>query len=116
MWPIYKRRLQHSRKPILVGPWRSELGFEALYWTAFVQALGIAPERLIPVSRGGASVLYGAPHGIETYDLRDPKDVRIENMLQHAKTAMLKQNTFTTFDRALIQDAAKAEPQKIFSD
>ena len=107
-WPIYKRLLQRSKRPILVGPFKSELGFEALYWIPFVQSLGLAPERIIPVTRGGAAYWYGSPSGVEIYDLRDPKDVRIENILQHMKTGMLKQNAITPFDRALLTDAAKA--------
>lgn len=107
-WPIYKRLLQRSSKPILVGPFKSELGFESLYWIPFVQSLGIDPSRLIVVSRGGAAILYGATQGVEMYDLRDPKDVRIENLRQHARTGLLKQTHYTPFDKALIKDAAKA--------
>lgn len=106
-WPAYKRLLQRSSKPILVGPWRSEVGFEALYWIPFLQSLGIAPERIIPISRGGAAVWYGTPTGVELYDLCEPKAVRIENMLQHAKTGLLKQTRFTKFDREIIRSAAK---------
>lgn len=108
LWPAYKRYLQRSTKPILVGPFKSEVGFESLYWIPFVQSLGVDPERLIPVTRGGASIWYGAPHGVELYDLRDPKDIRIENALQHQQTGLLKQVRVTKFDRAIIKDAAKA--------
>jgi hypothetical protein len=107
-WPAYKRLLQHSTRPILVGPWRSEVGFEVLYWIPFLQSLGIDPSRLIPISRGGAAIWYGTPAGVELYDLREPKAVRIENMLQHAKTGLLKQTRVTPFDRAVLKDAAKA--------
>jgi hypothetical protein len=78
-----------------------------MYWIPFVQALGIDPKRLIPISRGGAAVWYGTPEGIELYDIRTPKDVRIENMLQHARTGMLKQNKVTPFDKAVIEQSAK---------
>lgn len=107
-WPAYKQLLQHSKRPILVGPWRSEVGFEVLYWIPFVQALGLDPARVIPVTRGGAAIWYGTPAGVELYDLREPKAVRIENALQHAKTGLLKQTTVTDFDKAVITDAAKA--------
>lgn len=107
-WPLYKRYLQRSTHPILVGPFTSEVGFCVLYWIPFVQALGIDPARLIPVTRGGAAVWYGSPSGVELYDLRDPRDIRIENTLQHSKTGMLKQTRVTPFDRALLKDAAKA--------
>ena len=106
-WPIYKRILQSTDWPILAGPWRSELGFEALYWIPFLQALGIPPRRLIPISRGGAAALYGSPGGFELYSMRTPKEVRIENLLQQQRTGSLKQAHVTAFDRAVIKDAAK---------
>jgi hypothetical protein len=74
----------------------------------FVQALGLDPSRLIPVTRGGAGSWYGTPTSVELYDLREPKAIRIENALQHARTGMLKQNRVTPFDRAILKDAAKA--------
>jgi hypothetical protein len=107
-WPAYKRLLQQSAWPILVGPWRSEVGFEVLYWIPFVQSLGISPERIIPITRGGAAIWYGSTGGVELYDLREPKAVRIENALQHAKTGLLKQTRVTEFDKAVVKDAAKA--------
>lgn len=55
-------RMARSRHRILVGPWLSELGFEILYWIPFLNwaigAYGLARERLIVVSRGGAGALY----------------------------------------------------------
>jgi hypothetical protein len=105
-WPAYKRILQRSSRPILVGPFTSEVGFEALYWVPFVQALGIDPARLIPVTRGGASVWYDTPQRVELFDYRSPKDLRIENALRHAKTKALKQTSVTDFDRQLLKDVA----------
>lgn len=111
-WAAYRRILQHSKLPILVGPWRGEVGFEILYWIPFVKRLAkelnIDPERLIPVTRGGADALYGMATGIELYDLRTPQEVRVENRVEHAKYQMLKQTHWTAFDRAVINDAAKA--------
>jgi hypothetical protein len=53
--------LRHDR-PIIVGPWTGEVGFELLYWVPFVRwvvtAYGISPSRLIVVSRGGTSSWY----------------------------------------------------------
>ena len=54
--------LRHDR-PIVVGPWTGEVGFELLYWVPFVRwvvtTYGIAPERLLVVSRGGVKEWYG---------------------------------------------------------
>lgn len=107
-WAAYRRYLQRSKRPILVGPWRSELGFEALYWIPFVQSLGIPPERLIPITRGGSGVWYGTTRSVELYSLREPKAVRIENLVQQRQTGLLKQVRMTAFDRAVLRDAAAA--------
>lgn len=112
VWPAYRRVLQQSALPIMVGPWRGEVGFEALYWIPFVKrlakSLDLDPERLIPITRGGAGAWYGTAQGVELYSLRTPQEVRVENRLQHMKHQMLKQMRWTPFDRAVVKDAAKA--------
>ena len=54
--------LGRSDRPIIVGPWLSETGFELLYWIPFVawaKAYGnFDPSRLVVVSRGGAAPWY----------------------------------------------------------
>lgn len=111
-WPTYRRYLASSKLPILVGPWRGEVGFEALYWIPFVRRFAkkyqIDPARLIPITRGGAAVWYGTPTGVELYAMRSPQDVRIENRIQHAKHQMLKQVRVTAFDRSVITDTAES--------
>lgn len=94
-----------------MGPWRGEVGFESLYWLPFLdwfrEAYQIDPDRLIPISRGGASALYRTPMGLELYALRDPQDVRVANRLLHKRTAMLKQrDPSDEWDAAVIRDAA----------
>lgn len=106
-WPAYRRYLQRSSLPILVGPWRGEVGFEALYWLPFLAQLGIDPARLIPITRGGAAAWYGTPTGLELYAMRTPQAVRIENRLQHTRTGQLKQTHVTAFDRQVMRDAAQ---------
>ncbi len=96
-----------------MGPWRGELGFEALYWLPWLaqlrHELNIAPERMIPFTRGGAGVFYGDKYGSgpELYDFRAPQAVRIENRIQHARTGLLKQTHWTAFDRALVKEVLK---------
>lgn len=106
-WPAYRKFLQSTTWPILAGPWRSELGFECLYWIPFLQACGIDPKRIIPITRGGAGAFYGSPSAFELYAMRDPKAIRIENIVQHGKTKSLKQYSYTAFDKQIITDAAK---------
>jgi hypothetical protein len=52
-----------SGRPVLIGPWTGEVGFELLYWIPFVEWVRarwqIAPEREVVVSRGGVASWYG---------------------------------------------------------
>ena len=88
------------------------MGLEVLYWLPFLERLradlNIPPERIIPISRGGASVWYRVPTGLELYALRELKDIRIENRLQVSETGSLKQTHVRPFDRAILKDAAKS--------
>jgi hypothetical protein len=55
-------RLAASTRPVLVGPWSGEVGFELLYWVPFVTwalgEAGVNPERIVVVSRGGPASWY----------------------------------------------------------
>lgn len=57
-------RIARSGRPVLVGPWTGEVGFELIYWVPFVRwaltAYGIDPARVIVCSRGGAQPWYDA--------------------------------------------------------
>ena len=54
--------LGRSGRPIILGPWLSETGFELLYWIPFLawaKTYGnLAAEQLVVVSRGGAAPWY----------------------------------------------------------
>lgn len=109
-WPLYKRRLLHSSRPILVGPFVGEVGLECLYWLSFLEVLkdaGVKAERMIPIGRGGSAIWYGCPTGIELYAMRSLQDVRVENMIRAKKTGMIKQMDWTHFDRSVVADVAK---------
>lgn len=105
----YLRRLALSSKPILIGPWRSEVGFEGLYWLPFlrwaVKYAKLDPKRLAVVSRGGAGILYGCP-SIDLYQLRSVETVRQENLYDWQKTQLQKQTAFTAWDRDVLKEAA----------
>ena len=55
-------RIAASDRPVLVGPWSGEVGFELLYWVPFVtwalRRANVAPERVVIVSRGGPASWY----------------------------------------------------------
>lgn len=67
-----------SRKPLVVGPWFSEVGFEVLYWVPFLNWLKAEthfdPDQTVIVSRGGVGAWYGnlASHYFDIFDLFDP--------------------------------------------
>lgn len=94
-----------------MGPWHGELGFEALYWLPWLKHWRdtdqIAADRLVPITRGGMSLLYDAPKALELYDMRDPRDVRVENWLTFRQTGWMKQAQIRAFDREVLRDAAK---------
>ena len=52
-----------SDRPVLIGPWTGEVGFELLYWIPFVEWVrtqtGLSPHREVLVSRGGVESWYG---------------------------------------------------------
>lgn len=102
-------RLARSGRPILVGPWRSELGFEGLYWSAFLRWCkvygGLKASNMVAVTRGGAGVLY--PYrAVDLYTLRSVKSVREENAYDRERTGLQKQLTCTPWDRDVLKEAA----------
>ena len=98
--------IAHSRRPILVGPWTSEMGFEVLYWVPFLEHLRhthrIEPDRLHIITRGGAGVWYGAGHAIELYDYVPPHDLRLTALRAAQTTASIKQTGVTRWERKLL--------------
>ena len=105
----YLRTIAATGRPIVLGPFRSELGFEVLYWIPFlkwaVEYAGIAPERCLVLSRGGMGHLYPATNRIDLFELRTVDEVRIENAVDAEARKILKQTTVTPWDRALVRDA-----------
>lgn len=103
------RRLAASKRPILIGPWRSELGFEGLYWLPFLrwaaQRYALNPSRFVVVSRGGAGILYGTK-AIDLFRLRSVDAVRLENAYDWQATKLQKQTRLTAWDKDVLRDAA----------
>jgi hypothetical protein len=124
------KRFSLDNKPILVGPWRSEVGFEALYWrpflTEFAKHVPSFWDRAVIVTRGGAANLYGRwvaderfpdpkqplqqswvqPQSVDLYTLRSVTDIRRQNLFDWSKTRLQKQTQVTDYDRQLLRDAA----------
>lgn len=102
------------RRPIIVGPWLSEIGFELLYWIPFLRwacaFAGLKPEDLWIVSRGGCDSWYAdiSPHYLDVFSLYDVKAFRAgnagriaEQTIKHGR-ASTKQHVITAFDTDII--------------
>ena len=109
--------LSADTRPILCGPFRSEVGFEVSYWTPFLKFLaGKVPQfdqRAAVVTRGGLAPLYAgmASRGFDLYALRSVTEVRRENLhdaqiLRKGQT--IKQIQVTDWDADVLADAADA--------
>jgi hypothetical protein len=106
--------LKADTKPILIGPWRSEVGFEVLYWLPFLRKLAMQvpgfDKRASIVTRGGVAPLYQAvaSQGYDLYALRSVTEVRRENLHDHVASGLQKQMRPTDWDDVAIEDAAQA--------
>jgi hypothetical protein len=104
-------RLAKSKKPILIGPWRSELGFETLYFLPWLaqwrEHYQIPKERLIVLSRGGAACWYDAGQTAELYDYTPISAVRQAMLVDAAQTKSIKQQRISTWETALLNLVAE---------
>ena len=70
----------NGAQTVVVGPWLSEVGFEALYWIPFLRwvktAFRLDPSRVVAVSRGGVASWYEgmAERYVEIWDEIDPAE------------------------------------------
>lgn len=104
--------LASDKAPILVGPFRSELGFEASYFQPFAAWLASQvkdfDKRAVVLTRGGLATLYGstAPT-VDLYQLRTVTEVRRENLYDYKNAKLQKQTHQTDWDTRVIEDAAR---------
>lgn len=77
--------LAESPRPLVVGPWFGEVGFELLYWAPFlswfVSRFEVDPERVVAVSRGGVASWYAhvARRYQDVFDYLAPDEFRTKN-------------------------------------
>jgi hypothetical protein len=94
---------------LVVGPWLSEVGFEALYWVPFLHWLKVAfhvdPERVVAVSRGGVASWYEGIAGqyVEIWDHVDPALFARRN----AERGATKQLEASDLDREILEHVAR---------
>ena len=102
----YLTYLARSSKPILVGPWRSEVGFETLYWLPWLQRwrrrYNISKDRLIAISRGGAGQWYDAAQSVDLYDYVPADRLRKAMLKDSALKGSVKQLAITPWEQKLI--------------
>jgi hypothetical protein len=108
--PKIIQRFSNSGKPIIVGPWLSEVGFELLYWIPFLQWVKsyrpMDAERLHVVSRGGAGVWYQniTKNYIELFDFYPPEQFRAKNN-DRLRENKQKHLALSDFDREILKVA-----------
>ncbi len=105
-------RIAERGEPIIVGPWMSEVGYEALYWVPFVRwvqsSCRIKPDRMLVLSRGGAGAWYAdiTPHQVEIFDHVTPEAFAAYNADRAAVPGgSVKQFESSPFERDLVERA-----------
>jgi hypothetical protein len=102
------KRLAEGTRPILVGPWSGEVGFELLYWIPFVtwalREAAVNPDRLVIVSRGGPSSWYAHLGGryVDVLESVTPDEFRSRTEVQK------KQHGVGSFDREILRRVIEA--------
>jgi len=101
-------KMHKDGRPLIVGPWLSEVGFELLYWIPFLNWVktyrNFDPERLIILSRGGVAPWYrhiGAQY-IDVFDFFTPEQLRVRNE-ERIAAGQMKQRVLTNFDQEVFK-------------
>jgi len=107
----FARRIEEllrHRRPVIVGPWTGEVGFELIYWVPFVRwvvrTYGIPLDRLLVVSRGGTRSWYGelAARYVDAFEYYSPDEFRA------ATADAKKQRRVGGFDAELVTRVVSA--------
>lgn len=111
-WAAFARRLARSRKPIFVGPWRSEVGFELLYWIPFLHhfrhAYKIPPDRLIAIGRGGSAAWYQMNGTADVFEHVPVETARTWSVRASQKTGSIKQGDREAWEQPLCDLVAQS--------
>lgn len=113
-------RILAGPRPIVVGPWLSEVGFEILYWIPLLRRLlgehGIPRSDVIAISRGGTSSWYGNLAGdyVEVLQLVDENELANLRLRRRRRTQSEKQGTIAPEERALVETIVGARGLKDF--
>ena len=102
--------LAATARPIVIGPWLAEVGYEVLYWIPFLRwfqdAFGVPPDRLIVVSRGGMESMYRdfAARYVDIFDVTTPQQLAARNAQRRSEGegGGQKQSAASSLDEELI--------------
>jgi hypothetical protein len=101
-------RIARRDRPVLAGPWISEVGFELLYWIPFLKwattHAGLDARRVVVVSRGGCGDWYRDVAGryVDLFDYYTPELFR-DKSDQRRTSGRPKPRTMTEFDRDIVK-------------
>lgn len=107
----------NSARTIVVGPWLSEVGFEALYWVPFLRwvkaAFRLDPARVVAVSRGGVASWYEgiAARYVEIWDHIE----LAEFARRTGERGAIKQLEISSFDREVVQTVERVIGERVAS-
>ncbi len=112
--------LARDERPIVVGPWLGEVGFELLYWIPFLRWFAeryeIPAERLIAVSRGGSAAAWYAPFAARSHDalsFMSLDDFRRKNQHRSGRLGEQKQTTATPLDEEIVSFVRSVEGRAV---
>lgn len=107
--------LGRQDRPIIVGPWLTETGFELLYWIPFLawaKAYGnLREDQLTVVSRGGAASWYRdiTTNYADILDFYSADDFRIRNEARVLEQkGRFKHVDVSGYDREIVERVARA--------
>lgn len=106
-------RIAAGDRPIVVGPWLSEVGVELLFWIPFLNWFrtehGVNRERVIAISRGGAEPWYRHIAGryVDVFDHFEVEETKrwTEQRMRAANTQ--KQTEVGEADRQILRAASE---------
>ncbi len=102
-------------RPVVAGPWMSEVGFELLYWIPLLRRLlhrhGIDRERVTVVTRGGAGLWYAdiAARAVDIFDLVSVEEFRALQQRRQDAAGHQKQLRISDVERELLS-LARLDP------
>ena len=106
-------RMARSNRPIIVGPWLAEVGYEILYWIPMLrwaqEAYGLDPKRLVVISRGGVESWYHdiAERYLDLFDFFEPAEFMSFNAERQQASGMQKQKRMSEAENRLLREVQK---------